>query len=342
MNLFESVIKVTEERDSKSINKSLLTSLAGLIEFNTLVLFHRPRSLDTSYMEVTDCLPGNMFNETQKKMPYTLSHAGVEMDEAIIQCIDSADVINTEFNNTSRMLIPIIINKVVTDVLDIQGHKTDSITGENISRLIRIFNNFLIILDDNEHDTLTGLLNRKTFDNQLSELISDAENDDSPKDSSSNRRTETNKTFNWIGVLDIDHFKNINDTYGHMYGDEILLLFSNLMKKTFRGNDLLFRYGGEEFVVVLSPTSESDAMTVFDRFRQTLEEFHFPQVEQVTASLGMVRISNREHPTTLLEQADKALYYAKDNGRNQVCNYHALISSGKLQENHIADDLEFF
>jgi diguanylate cyclase (GGDEF)-like protein len=342
MDLFESVIQITEERDTKSINKSLLTTLAELIDFNTLVLFHRPRSMDTSYIEVSGCLPANMFDDTPDKTPYKLCSAGVELDDELVQCIDSAEVVNTTFNNQSRTLIPIIINKVVTDVLDIQGHNLASMTEKNVHFLIQVFNNFLIILDDNEHDTLTGLLNRKTFDNQLSELIALAESDDAPKASTIDRRADENKTFNWIGVLDIDHFKNINDTYGHMYGDEILLLFSNLMKRTFRGNDLLFRYGGEEFVVVLSPTSESNAMVAFDRFRQTLESYDFPQVGCVTASLGVVRISNQEHPTTLLEQADKALYYAKDHGRNQVCNYHALISSGKLQETHIADDLEFF
>ena len=68
------------------------------------------------------------------------------------------------------------------------------------------------------------------------------------------RREEKVDVNNWIGILDIDHFKSINDNYGHVYGDEVLLLFSDLMKKTFRGNDLLFRYGGEEFVVVLDET----------------------------------------------------------------------------------------
>ena len=157
------------------------------------------------------------------------------------------------------------------------------------------------------------------------------------------RRNDRNDdSCHWIGILDIDHFKNINDNFGHMYGDEVLLLFANLMEKTFRNSDLLFRYGGEEFVVVLSPTTESEAFLVFDRFRKKLESFNYPRIGKITISIGIVNINSQEHPTTLLEHADQSLYYAKEHGRNQVCNYNELIKAGKLKVRQIESDIDLF
>ena len=127
-----------------------------------------------------------------------------------------------------------------------------------------------------------------------------------------------------------------------MYGDEVLLLFANLMEKTFRNTDLLFRYGGEEFVVVLSPATESDANMIFERFRKKLELFNFPQIGKITVSIGMVNIHTQEHPATLLEHADQSLYYAKEHGRNQVCSYNELIKSGELKVRQVESDIDIF
>jgi diguanylate cyclase (GGDEF)-like protein len=143
-------------------------------------------------------------------------------------------------------------------------------------------------------------------------------------------------------MIDIDHFKNINDKHGHVLGDEVLILFANLLKKSFRNSDLLFRYGGEEFVVVLSPLPEADACSTFERFRQLLEAHEFPQVGQVTASIGMVNIDQREHQSLILEKADMALYYAKENGRNRLCDYHQLIEQGRLVARQVQSDIELF
>ena len=127
-----------------------------------------------------------------------------------------------------------------------------------------------------------------------------------------------------------------------MYGDEVLLLFADLMRKIFRSTDLLFRHGGEEFVVVLVPAAESDSFRIFERFRQNVELFEFPQVGQVTVSIGMVKIDAQDNPSTLLEYADQALYYAKEHGRNQVCNYNELIKAGILKVRHTKNDIELF
>src|SRR3546814_19890916 len=88
----------------------------------------------------------------------------------------------------------------------------------------------------------------------------------------------------WLAVADIDHFKRINDTLGHLYGDEVLLLLAQVMKRSFRHDDLLFRFGGEEFVIVISAPDRGSANIAFDKFRRNVETFTFPQVAIERAS----------------------------------------------------------
>ena len=152
---------------------------------------------------------------------------------------------------------------------------------------------------------------------------------------------ESEPTQNWLAVVDIDHFKLVNDRFGHLYGDEVLILIANILRSSFRSHDRIFRFGGEEFVVLLRSTTLSTAHRVFNRFRLAVQEYHFPQVGQVTVSLGFVS-TNRGSPVEILGQADQALYYAKEHGRNQVCFYDDLVASGQLAAKVANDDVELF
>jgi diguanylate cyclase (GGDEF)-like protein len=142
--------------------------------------------------------------------------------------------------------------------------------------------------------------------------------------------------------MDIDHFKRINDEFGHLYGDEVLLLLSRCMQRNFRQTDKLFRFGGEEFVVVLDRTSQPNSLKVLERFRNAIENYNFPQVGRVTISIGYVCLNGIDDPSTLVGRADQALYYAKEHGRNQVCFYEGLLAEGKLVAEHFTDDIQLF
>ena len=345
INLFESVIHITEERDKRSLEKALVGTLSDFIHFDSLILLRIPRNSNGEYLEVASSIPNNVFQDKLNIIPTEYGDQRIERDDRIAQCIDNNKVVSDRQSSIQRTLFPIAVNNVVTGVMDIYGYDSSVNTDKLINGFSRVYSNFLAIINDNEHDTLTGLLNRKTFDAQLSLLLSTAAAAEKNTMSSSEneRRIDKNDdTWHWIGILDIDHFKNINDNFGHIYGDEVLLLFANLMEKTFRNSDLLFRYGGEEFVVVLSPSTELDARMVFERFRKKLELFDFPQVGKISVSIGMVNINAQEHPTTLLEHADQSLYYAKEHGRNQVCNYNELIKSGELKIRQIESDIDLF
>jgi diguanylate cyclase (GGDEF)-like protein len=145
-----------------------------------------------------------------------------------------------------------------------------------------------------------------------------------------------------LGLIDIDKFKSINDTYGHLFGDEVLLLVAQIMQRSFRGADQIFRFGGEEFVVVLDHATTSGVDIAFDRLRATIEQFAFPQVGRVTISLGYSEISPNDDPTTCVERADAALYYAKHHGRNNIRNYEALVAAGELTVKSGGEEAELF
>ena len=145
-----------------------------------------------------------------------------------------------------------------------------------------------------------------------------------------------------LALVDIDRFKTINDTYGHLFGDEVLLLLTRLMTSTFRGADKLFRFGGEECVIILDAASENGAFIAFERLRTAVEAFEFPQIGRLTISMGSTRIGARDTPTTCVHRADAALYYAKQHGRNHLRDFESLVSTGELVAPAVDTDVEMF
>lgn len=203
-----------------------------------------------------------------------------------------------------------------------------------IQGFLQVYRNFCVLLEDAQHDQLTDLLNRKTFDANMQRLIAMSEalrSGSRPQDERRNQPQPHQTPLHWLCMVDIDHFKSINDRFGHIYGDEVLVWLGQLMRETFREEDLIFRFGGEEFVVITENMALAGARTAFERFREKVAEFRFPQIPQVTVSCGAVLITPGTFAHMLLDQADQALYYAKRNGRNQVCFYEELVESGAIQ-----------
>jgi diguanylate cyclase (GGDEF)-like protein len=146
----------------------------------------------------------------------------------------------------------------------------------------------------------------------------------------------------WLGVIDIDHFKQVNDQHGHLIGDEVLLLLSRVMRQSFRFLDKLYRFGGEEFVVLLRCPGEDGAMAALQRFRTQVEAYVFPRVQHVTVSVGFTDVRSGDTPPAAVERADMAVYYAKRHGRNQVRSHAALVREGELSDLVQTSDVEFF
>lgn len=146
-------------------------------------------------------------------------------------------------------------------------------------------------------DSLTGLKNRRKIDKILNEQIK-------------------NKKFAII-LMDVDHFKSINDDFGHLIGDEVLIELAEILKYNVNANDIIGRWGGEEFLIICKNTTLHEAENLAQRLRNLIENKNF-KIKKVTASFGVSVAKNDLELKDILANADRALYKAKENGRNQV------------------------
>jgi diguanylate cyclase (GGDEF)-like protein len=239
----------------------------------------------------------------------------------------------------SISVFPLTTDRETVGVVEITTDSAlDAAAQGTVSSVLRIFRNFQSLLDYSERDTLTGLLNRKTFDDSFFKAIQST----AANGGEGRRRGSNAHGHSWLAMVDIDFFKSVNDTYGHLIGDEVLLLLSRLMRNTLRFHDRLYRFGGEEFVIVIPCDSESNAASAFERLRKSTEAYVFPQVGRLTISVGFTQISATDSPAGALERADRAVYHAKANGRNQVCSHRELVSSGQVLLADKVGDVELF
>ena len=212
-----------------------------------------------------------------------------------------------------------------------------------LDSLLKLNANHLAILDHSKRDPLTGLLHRKSFDEAFLRLRAPADPMLESSGEDNRRRLISDDHHHWLAVADIDRFKRINDRHGHLCGDEILVLFSRLLQTTYRLTDQLFRFGGEEFVILLDKVRVPDVRTVFELLRMRAEVMLLPQGGNISISLGYTVIRTGDSPAGAFQRADEALYYAKQNGRNRTCSYERLIRAGDIRpRRHQQTEVELF
>ncbi len=158
-------------------------------------------------------------------------------------------------------------------------------------------------------DALTGLLNRRAFDDILAELL---------------EKSSSEQGDFCLAILDLDHFKKINDTFGHLTGDKVLRYTAGVMKQNVAENHFAARYGGEEMAVIMPNTDLQEAVKVIENIRQTLEKNRLKRkgdgesIGKVTLSAGVASFKRGDTVDAVIERADQSLYQAKTKGRNQV------------------------
>jgi diguanylate cyclase (GGDEF)-like protein len=179
-------------------------------------------------------------------------------------------------------------------------------------------------------DTLTRLLNRKTFDDDFERLIAAAELAEQARKPPNAARPATMAQPCWLGVVDIDHFKKINDNFGHLFGDEVLLRVADLMRQSFRSNDKLFRFGGEEFVVMLRNVAEDHVQNIFTASGWRWSGMIFRRSAGWPARWASPA-STRASPRPTSSAAPTRPSITQAHGRNQVNGFDELIMSGKLR-----------
>ncbi len=215
-----------------------------------------------------------------------------------------------------------VVDSTVVPILDIDGDIIEYIairhdvtefeqTKEQLSTLNRAMKNKVDELysmtvsleEEASYDSLTGIFNRSSFEKSFTEEIEKA--------------SMQNNLLTMV-ILDIDHFKSVNDNYGHHVGDEVLKVVSALVTKNLQRSDIFARWGGEEFVILLPSTDLDGAKMLAEKLRMIIEDSSFSIAGKLTASFGVGLYQNNESKQEFFERVDKLLYTAKRTGRNKV------------------------
>ncbi|WP_420547356.1 GGDEF domain-containing protein [Curvivirga sp.] len=332
--LLDELRDITSLRDTKLLEQSLLQTVYMNLPIENISI------LKTDAGKIWDKV-------TLSETGYDILHKEIELDA------DHAELINRVVASKSTVcdcicdggyeyfyyhLASISKEDTVLEIVAKEGAL--ELSAESMTRSIEVFNNYYSLLVYAQTDELTGLLNRNTFNQEIKRISLFASEPKVLKDDPN--RTDSGESY-WLGLIDIDNFKSVNDSYGHVFGDEVLILVAQSLKRLTRRFDTVYRFGGEEFLVLLRADNKENARAAFERFRQAIESQRFPQVGNVTISVGAIQITGDKSTVEILAKADKSLYYSKQHGRNQFHLYEDLVEQGILEDIDISDgDIELF
>lgn len=257
-------------------------------------------------------------------------------DRELLECVRRRRAVERADAAGWRLAVPVPGTRELGALLLIEAPSRLRVPHALLTRLLQVYANQMFLLAHGQLDPLTGLYNRQSFYERIRRVAQETVQYRRATDGELRRG-------NCFALFDIDHFKEVNDRYGHLYGDEVLLLMARLMRRSFRQEDLLFRYGGEEFAIVLVNVDLDAAERLLERFRASVEAYRFPRLEPKTISAGVTALELERGIDRVVMCADSALYYAKKHGRNRVCCYERLVGQGALQPVTVAEgDIELF
>lgn len=345
LRLIDHIVRISARRDRTEINSAMVDALLDLFNPLRLTLY---RCYAGSKRTVLFACAGYDASGQYLRNAYLPDHhycQQLEHDPLHLQCWqEMSPIMEIQADDTHRIVFPVYRSDQPAYLVDLTLAEEFSANSRvAMMGLIEYFGNHIALLDYGEEDTLTGLASRKTFDKHLFELLGQAAADELTGEAGEHRRRVSTSGSHWLAVCDIDHFKSVNDNFGHLIGDEVLIMLAQAMREAFRFDDQLFRFGGEEFIALLQPTEQCSALKVLERFRADVEQQVFSRVGHVTVSIGLSALLPHDTPTDAIDRADEALYYAKRNGRNRVDCYEQLVADGKLAAKEFAKgEIELF
>ena len=336
--LLDSVAAFTHHRDTDALDRSLVLSLAELASARSVSLAKCGIDRSPRVESIVQCTPDALGN--YRLQVFDVDAADPAM-AGLSRCMESHAVHAEMLGEVQQLTVPILCEGRAIGALQLHSSVALSASRPLVDGFARIYANYTALLSESERDKLTGLYNRRNFERHLQRLLRQREQVQQAVkpggDTSPPAGTQV-----WLAIFDIDHFKRINDSYGHIYGDEVILLLAQQMRTSFRQHDVLFRFGGEEFVILFGATDEATVHAVLERFRRHIAEHVFPQVGHITVSIGYARVGSHDYPATVLDRADKALYFAKENGRNSTYGYESLSQRGVLGRAMAAGTIDLF
>lgn len=342
--LIDAVAAATAHRDRDDLDRAVAQLLFDQVQPNAVRVYRivRDNDIDRVQLRVVADTAG------VKEQPPTIDLSVLpKLSDRVhwMECALLGDVVHfvpdvevDENMDRFDSVFPIISSRGLTGLVELEfsGERGSirPLDASIVHGILRIMRNHLSTLDYAERDTLTGLLNRRTFESAFAKRL---------RNGSGLSGDDPLSRGTWLLTIDVDRFKSINDNYGHLFGDEVLLLVGRILCESFRSSETIYRFGGEEFVVLLENTDEAGASIAANRFREKLAAHRFPQIGQVTASVGYTRVSHADIPTSAIERADIALYFCKGHGRNCCHCYEALVRDGHVQPKHASTaELELF
>ncbi|HYA92867.1 MAG TPA: sensor domain-containing diguanylate cyclase [Thermodesulfobacteriota bacterium] len=326
LNVLRSTINaISTSVEIKEIVEAAGNNLPNLFDFSSFGVFWKEDLLLFLFEE--ESCPPSFSQEVVKNMINVFSILGEESVDAdrITLRVDKRELrakqrlVSPKATLKSHLTLPLAVEGEILGCLSLNSDEPNafdaqdlqflSVIGYQMAASLKHFQRFSSVKNMATYDTLTGLYNRRYFEERLG--------------------VEAEKSF-YSGVplslvmVDIDHFKKVNDTFGHTEGDEILCKISSLLKNSVRRKDTVARYGGEEFMLILPEAGLEQSFVIAERIRQSVEKTLF-EVERaqvnLTLSMGISnfpshRVKSKEE---LIKMADQALYDAKRGGRNRVC-----------------------
>jgi len=261
------------------------------------------------------------------------SPASPAEEQIVHDCVERRDVCRTCQGDSLEVAVPLVADGgllgalKVTLALDGSPAERASTTERHEALLQELSRHLGLALkktkleDLSTIDPLTGLFNKRQFDKAIEEHFA--------------RRRRRQRAMALV-MIDIDHFKQVNDTYGHRAGDAVLAEMGNIVKSSFRKTDTAFRYGGEELAVLLGSTALTKASQLAERLRAKVARHRFPLADggtmKLTISLGVAAVdSTCTEGAALVEHADRALYRAKRSGRDTVCVFSGTTEEGSTK-----------
>ena len=319
-NLSEFVLTTT------LLNEELLSLLASVLDYNIAGIFFNDKdekndrilsfelagvSEDKHFLEeLTKAFFTNIFPSEYSKNPESYKH---EVVKRIDTPKNPAPVSLSDF--ASVFIVPIVYDDKILGGFCLYNYEKDKFRPSKLLKIVleelKILMRIKWLYSETKYltitDSLTGLYNRRYFQQALGREFARAKRYNLPLS---------------VVMFDIDHFKNVNDTYGHQFGDKVIAGIAKQIKDSLRRTDYICRYGGEEFVLILPETTSANAVVPIERIREKVESNCFSCYNEnitVTISAGIACIELKmTTEAELINKADESLYKAKENGRNRV------------------------
>lgn len=317
----EWIIRLTQQLNEKSLDEALFDILSQELGAAPFAIYINKQ-----------------FDIPRGDRPLYASAGVVELDPEQIKSMSDKiqhEKLHITGAQNQRCVFPIYHMGKVIGFVDCYEYELQE--GQNpftLTNILNVYANQLYLLYQARRDPLTGLLNRQTFDAQVLDIVSG--------DGFLQPRDEGGRKW-YLAMVDIDHFKQVNDTFGHVIGDEVIILVARILSKNFRSEDYVFRYGGEEFAVLMMSDGEENAFNTLERMRNAVAQHTFPQVENLTVSIGFCELEDVDIVPDLVHKADLALYEAKHSGRNKVVAFSSIEESVvKPPKNHSENDINSY